>query len=344
MVVQGRERLPPMRARCQPRAAVPPPSVPPCHACRTSYYPGRRSPAGVRAAPARSSPPLAYPHVDPPARHAPRARRARLRRQPARRAAAGAVRRAGPSAARGARALAGRTRARLRLGRRPLDGAARGWRGTAARLAPGQRVAPALLARRPPPRLRLHPHRRRRPLPAGLRQRRAAPPHARRPARPARRLVARRALALLPQHGPRRRGDERRLPRLGGGRHADARQRGALRQRVPRRARARRPVAGARGARHRLGAVVAPGQQPPRPVGALAPDAGHDAALRAADRGRRARDLADVGRRRPHALLRLGPRRRAEPVGAHGGRRDPSADALPRGARARAGAGRRRCC
>ncbi len=86
---------------------------------------------------------------------------------------------------------------RLHLGRRRVDGTGGGRRGASARLARGDRVAPALLARRASARLRLDAHGQRRRLRARLRLGRAEAPHLRRRGRAARRVVARRPLALL---------------------------------------------------------------------------------------------------------------------------------------------------
>ena len=57
-----------------------------------------------------------------------------------------------------------RTRNRLRLRRRHLDRARRRRRGAPARVAPGHRIASALLAGRPRARVHVDAHRRRRPL------------------------------------------------------------------------------------------------------------------------------------------------------------------------------------
>ena len=134
----------------------------------------------------------------------------------------------------------------------------------------GHRSAAAVLARRPSARVRLDAHRRRRHLRADARDRRAAAADVGRRARAAGRLVARRPLDLLQLDEPRHRGHERHLSRAGRRRHADAGDRGALRQRVRRRAVARRPAARVRRARHRVESVVAQGQQPHRSVRALA--------------------------------------------------------------------------
>ena len=91
----------------------------------------------------------------------------------------------------------------------------------------------------------------------------------------------------------RHRRDERHLPRLRAGRHADAGERRPLHQRVLLRPLARRLGARLLGARHLVGPVVAQGQQPHRRVGNLgAPErrrAGRARLLRADHAARRGR-------------------------------------------------------
>ena len=207
-------------------------------------------------------------------------------------------------------------RDRVRLRRRHLDCARVGRRGSAARLAPGDRGAPRLRARRAAARLHLDPHRQRRHLRPHLRHGRVEARHLRRRVRGARRLVARRSLALLLFDEPRHLRHERHLPRLERGRHADAGERRPLHERVLLVGLARRQIARLHGARHVVRAVVAQRAQSPRRVGnlGLARHRRGDPAreLRARDRRRRERDVAHVGRGRAHHLLRLGQGRRAE--------------------------------
>ena len=122
------------------------------------------------------------------------------------------------------------------------------------------------------------------------------------------------ALDLFQLDEPRHRRHERRLPRARRRRHADAGDRRALRQRVRRGAVARRPAAGVRRARHRVESVVAAGAA----ATSISPSCGLIDARRATPAytqltPRDARQhVADVERRRPHALLRLRSRRRGE--------------------------------
>ncbi len=96
-------------------------------------------------------------------------------------------------------------------------------RGASPRGRSGLRSTAVVLTRRTRARVRLIAHRRRRHLRHHARDRHASPADLGRRAGAARRMVARFAVDLLQLDGPRRRRDERHLPRRARGRHAGSR-------------------------------------------------------------------------------------------------------------------------